>query len=319
MNVDSDNNSLKHRYGGVNRGVMRNSSDSLIIPLAQDNLMGTSSPGSSLSNRRSAQRRSANIKRASSGAGPGGAVLGTSMGMCLVSFLAVLMVLALGVSGGYFYMDKRFNQKEAALLADLQQAQAAKEALQNKVVALESANRELSERVERGKGGAVDEEKVQLTTKVDQLVAYKKRMHHAIQHLSKQRLLEKFGPGPHRLEILLAYHPESNAFNLPGGDRIVIELAPVDEMPHTVYWYLEQVDRKLWDGTSFHRNAHHVVQGGPVGNFLTPPNTQLAKQFKDSGFNSVLFQEYSHNFPHLKYTMGFAGRPGGPDFYISTV
>jgi cyclophilin family peptidyl-prolyl cis-trans isomerase len=32
-----------------------------------------------------------------------------------------------------------------------------------------------------------------------------------------------------------------------------------------------------------------------------------------------LFQEYSPNFEHKKYTLGFAGRPGGPDFYISTM
>ena len=39
----------------------------------------------------------------------------------------------------------------------------------------------------------------------------------------------------------------------------------------------------------------------------------------DAGFHSVLFQEYSPKFPHEKYTLGFAGRPGGPDFYISTM
>jgi hypothetical protein len=27
----------------------------------------------------------------------------------------------------------------------------------------------------------------------------------------------------------------------------------------------------------------------------------------------------SPNFPHKKYTLGYAGRPGGPDFYVSTV
>jgi hypothetical protein len=32
-----------------------------------------------------------------------------------------------------------------------------------------------------------------------------------------------------------------------------------------------------------------------------------------------LFQEYSEKFPHVKYTLGYAGRPGGPDFYISTL
>jgi hypothetical protein len=26
----------------------------------------------------------------------------------------------------------------------------------------------------------------------------------------------------------------------------------------------------------------------------------------------------SPNFPHVKYTLGYAGRPGGPDFYVST-
>ena len=31
-----------------------------------------------------------------------------------------------------------------------------------------------------------------------------------------------------------------------------------------------------------------------------------------------MFQEYSEKYPHNKYTLGYAGRPGGPDFYIST-
>jgi cyclophilin family peptidyl-prolyl cis-trans isomerase len=85
-----------------------------------------------------------------------------------------------------------------------------------------------------------------------------------------------------------------------------------------VYWFLEQVSRKLYDGCSFHRNAGHVVQGGPAPNFLSPPNPELNKKFKDAGFYNVLFQEYSAKFPHIKYTLGYAGRPGGPDFYIST-
>ena len=61
----------------------------------------------------------------------------------------------------------------------------------------------------------------------------------------------------------------------------------------------------------------HVMQGGPAKNFLTPPKSNLAQRFVDAGFKSVMFQEYSENFPHKKYTVGYAGRPGGPDFYIS--
>jgi cyclophilin family peptidyl-prolyl cis-trans isomerase len=59
------------------------------------------------------------------------------------------------------------------------------------------------------------------------------------------------------------------------------------------------------------------MQGGPAKNFLTPPNSNLQQRFVDAGFKSVLFQEYSDKFPHKKYTVGYAGRPGGPDFYIS--
>lgn len=120
----------------------------------------------------------------------------------------------------------------------------------------------------------------------------------------------RFGAGPHHVEITVAFDPEFPKKEETDDNtaRIVIEMAPVEEMPHSVYWFLEQVNRNLYDGCSFHRNAGHVVQGGPAPNFLSPPNPQLHKRFKDSGFNSILFQEYSDSFPHKKYTMGLAGR-----------
>lgn len=130
----------------------------------------------------------------------------------------------------------------------------------------------------------------------------------------------RFGSGPHFVEITVAFDPDFPKREDTDEDhaRIIIQLAPVDELPHVVYWFLEQVSRGLYDGCSFHRNAGHVIQAGPAPNFLSPPNPALHKRFKDAGFDSVLFQEYSPQFPHEKYTLGFAGRPGGPDFYIST-
>jgi hypothetical protein len=57
----------------------------------------------------------------------------------------------------------------------------------------------------------------------------------------------------------------------PGeGDahRIVLEMAPLDEMPHANYWFLSQVSLGLWNGCSFHRNAAHVLLSGWAGNFM---------------------------------------------------
>jgi cyclophilin family peptidyl-prolyl cis-trans isomerase len=162
-----------------------------------------------------------------------------------------------------------------------------------------------------------------LKKKIDELTSYKKKMQENIQLLSKTILLEKFGPGPHKVEIKVQFDPSSEIAKPTESGKdtgnIVIELAPVDDLPHVVYWFLEQVSRKLYDGCSFHRSAEHVIQGGPTPNFLSPANPGLQKRFKDSGFDSVLFQEYSAKHPHVKYTLGYAGRPGGPDFYISTM
>lgn len=99
--------------------------------------------------------------------------------------------------------------------------------------------------------------------------------------------------------------------------RILIEMAPVDVMPHAVYWFLEQVRRQLYDGTSFHGNAPHILLAGPEPSFLNLPDVNLPQRFTDAGFSSLLFQEYSEQFPHQQYTLGYAGRPSGPYFYIN--
>ena len=102
-------------------------------------------------------------------------------------------------------------------------------------------------------------------------------------------------------------------------------------------------------------DIRHVVQGGPISNHLNR-GVNLRKPFQDADLNSVSFQEYHPDFPHKKYTLGYgtweviianffpsfcdfhdhnsfqllsffnffvenllAGRPGGPDFYVSTV
>jgi len=62
---------------------------------------------------------------------------------------------------------------------------------------------------------------------------------------------------------------------------------------------------KNWSTGSFHRNAPHVLQAQVIG----APG--------EAGEKNLAFQEYNADFPHEKKTLGFAGRPSGPAFYIS--
>lgn len=184
-------------------------------------------------------------------------------------------------------------------------------------------SKELMEKMEDSKNtdkaNGTDESKKEiekLNESVDLYTQQLDRLKGEIQKKAKIDAEKKFGPGPHKVKFELDFNPEE----IPEGTAtsFTIEMAPLDLMPYTVNQFLSQVSLGLLNGCSFHRNAGHVVQGGPVSNHLNP-GTNPNKGFKDAGLESVIFQEYSADFPHKKYTLGYAGRPGGPDFYVSTV
>jgi len=96
--------------------------------------------------------------------------------------------------------------------------------------------------------------------------------------------------------ISVLFELQDNEYN---NFTLNIKMAPICDVPYSVYFFLKIIEN--WKGGVIHRNAGHV------------------KQFKVFEQNSSLaFQEYSSYFPHEKYTCGFAGRPGGPAFYINT-
>lgn len=139
----------------------------------------------------------------------------------------------------------------------------------------------------------------------------------AIQESSKLAVKQKYGDGPYQAEMELQF---------PGdpADKfwyVVFELAPLAEMPNTIYTFLQQISNGLFDGAgySFHHNGPHISQAAPFPNHITkgPEWENRAKKFKASGYNSVLVQEYSNKFPHQKYTLGLTGRPSGPGIYIN--
>lgn len=81
-----------------------------------------------------------------------------------------------------------------------------------------------------------------------------------------------------------------------------IELAPIEFIPCSVFYFMEIV--RTYKTGKFHRNAGHVLQAE-------------ASSQATAGHKSMPFQEYSPNFPHEKYTTGYAGRPSGPGWYVS--
>lgn len=132
-----------------------------------------------------------------------------------------------------------------------------------------------------------------------------------VQALSRDDIIEKYGSGFHRVEIELVF-PDHHR----GPTKFIIELAPVDIMPHSVHTFLEMVSTGLLDGCSFILYALHVLKAAPLPYDGTSA-AEKAKAFLEKGLESVAFKEYSDDFPHKKYTVGFAA-DGSPSFYINT-
>lgn len=103
-----------------------------------------------------------------------------------------------------------------------------------------------------------------------------------------------------RVKLDLEFQSTIPDFAEKGKDgTIVVEMAPISLIPCSVYNYLEIA--RTWKKGAFHRNAGHVLQAISRSDIT----------------ERMPFQEYSKEYPHKKYTMGYAGRPSGPEFYIS--
>lgn len=127
----------------------------------------------------------------------------------------------------------------------------------------------------------------------------------------------RYGPGPkYYVEMKLAFNSESNIVQdatTEIEDTVWLETASIEEMPHSVHFFLEQVSNGVYDNTAFYRNAPRFVQAGPG------QDAQRVEQLEreQPSLAHVLFQEHSRNLNHQQYTLGYPGRPGGPDFYLN--
>ncbi|CAJ1970073.1 unnamed protein product [Cylindrotheca closterium] len=144
---------------------------------------------------------------------------------------------------------------------------------------------------------------------------------------AKRIILERFGPGPHK--VAMYFRIPDGMGNLGPEQRMVIQMAPLDLVPHAVHFFLEQVEHGLWNSENyFYLNGPHVLQIGPQvweedyeGGELSDEEYEEKRvgHFYDLGLEELIFPDYSDDYPHAQYTLGFTGRPGGPDFYINKV
>jgi hypothetical protein len=121
-----------------------------------------------------------------------------------------------------------------------------------------------------------------------------------LQDATRTLMAARYGPEePYRVEVVLEFQDTIADFEEKGADgTILLEMAPSRLVPHAVFSFLE-ISRQ-WQGRGFHRIANHVLQVQTLGKF-----------------KNLAFQEYSPEFPHKKGTVGYAGRPSGPHWYVS--
>lgn len=221
--------------------------------------------------------------------------------------------------------DELQRQLETAKEAHKKQTLEAKK-FQTELVKLKS-------NVKNGKDIVSDEAVTKLETREK---AWKKQyelLKEAVIKESRRSVLDKYGNPPYYCEFTVSIAVQNEHDADADYDEVIktftIEMAPLEEMPHAVHLFLEQVAHKLWDNGWFYLNGPHVFQAGPQvpddEEYETllekgaDERTLALKPFKDLQLDRLAFPEYSDKFPHLPWTLGFTGRPGGPDFYINKV
>jgi cyclophilin family peptidyl-prolyl cis-trans isomerase len=155
-------------------------------------------------------------------------------------------------------------------------------------------------------------------------------LQHHIQEMSRRDAQKKYGSGVIRVQLELAF-PEDH---VAGGEQqqphqhlqhlhkkekpttMILEMAPLELMPHSVNMFLDMVHAGLFDGCSFVLMAMHMIKLAPLPYDGSSASAKV-RSFTQHGLETVAFREYSPDYPHEEYTVAFAA-DGSPSFYINT-
>lgn len=123
---------------------------------------------------------------------------------------------------------------------------------------------------------------------------------------------DRYGPGPHTVQFDVRIWTESRYEDA----SFAVQMATFEQLPASTFLFLEQVDRGLWDGTSFYMNAPHMLLAHPVSGSR---DAYRLPQMESLGLARLPFPEYNTGMPHDKYTLGFgaASSTAGSFFFIN--
>lgn len=143
----------------------------------------------------------------------------------------------------------------------------------------------------------------------------------ALTLMSRELLRVKYGPSPHYVRLNLQFPPSSSAASsgYASDSMLILLQLDGDAMPYSSLYFLEQVAAGAWDSCQFILNAGRSLQVDTRGDSC---NRASFRKLPSVG-ESLAFQEYSPTLKtgdaHKRLTVGLAGRPAGPIFYVSLV
>jgi cyclophilin family peptidyl-prolyl cis-trans isomerase len=129
-----------------------------------------------------------------------------------------------------------------------------------------------------------------------------------VQRISRNRIIEKYGAGPHRVEFTIDFGDDDTS-------TFIAEMAPIDSRPHSVQVFLDMVQAKLWDSTWLFARENAMIKAsyGP-----TEAGAIRKNAFQDAGLDSLALEETDNTYNHNEYTLGFLSSEK-PVWFINTV
>jgi cyclophilin family peptidyl-prolyl cis-trans isomerase len=130
----------------------------------------------------------------------------------------------------------------------------------------------------------------------------------AIQAKSKNTVVKKYGLSPVQVNVTL------QADAVTGGDQrwFLVEMAPINVMPHSVDFFLGLVEKKFYNGMTLLKQT----TGSPTLHTAEiDTNTMQFVDRRRDQLSRLAFPEHSDDYPVQKYSVAFTGP--GPMFYIN--